>query len=78
MTYKAEIKIKLPSCNDYINLCRGNKYAAAEMKRTLEDEIFFILKIYHNFKIRLGLNLLGLNLINEEIMITSVSQKNSF
>ena len=50
MTYKAEIKIKLPSCNDYINLCRGNKYAAAEMKRTLEDKIFFYIKDLPQFQ----------------------------
>lgn len=37
--YKIEIPLKLPSCNDYINQCRRNKYAGAELKRKTEENI---------------------------------------
>lgn len=36
---KIEINMKLPSLNDYIRLCRGNKYQAAKYKANLEREI---------------------------------------
>ena len=36
---KVEIKMKLPSFNDYVNLCRTNKYKAAKFKKRTEDEI---------------------------------------
>lgn len=36
---RIEIPLKLPSCNDYINACRRNKYAGAEMKRKTEEKI---------------------------------------
>lgn len=34
--YKFSIDAKLPGCNEYIRACRGNKYEAAQMKRTVE------------------------------------------
>ena len=34
-----EIDMKLPSLNEYINVCRGNKYEAAKFKRDIEAEI---------------------------------------
>jgi Holliday junction resolvase RusA-like endonuclease len=33
------IPLKLPSCNEYINECRKNKYAGAKMKRETEAMI---------------------------------------
>lgn len=39
MKYKVEIPLKLPSLNDYINECRKNKYAGANMKKNVENEI---------------------------------------
>ena len=36
---RVEINEKLPSCNDYIKLCRTNKYAAAKMKVEIEQLI---------------------------------------
>lgn len=40
------IDMKLPSLNDYIRICRGNKFAAAKYKKELEEQIrFFILKM---------------------------------
>lgn len=33
------IPLKLPSCNEYINECRRNKYAGAKMKRETETMI---------------------------------------
>lgn len=44
--YKAEIKMKLPSFNEYMNLCRENRFKAAKYKRELQAEIgLFIRKI---------------------------------
>ena len=34
-----EIKMKLPSLNEYINVCRTNKYKAAAYKRDIESQI---------------------------------------
>lgn len=43
---KCEIGIKLPSLNEYINACRKNKYAGAEMKKRIESDIaYFIAKL---------------------------------
>lgn len=33
-----EIKMKFPSINQYIDLCRGNKYKAAKRKKEIESE----------------------------------------
>lgn len=34
-----EINMKLPSLNEYINVCRTNKYKAAEFKKKVETDI---------------------------------------
>ena len=34
-----EIPLKLPSLNDYIRECRANRYAGADMKKRLEQDI---------------------------------------
>ena len=34
-----EIPLKLPSLNDYINVCRSNKFQAAKYKATIEQQI---------------------------------------
>lgn len=39
ITFK--INIKLPSLNEYVKWCRGNKYAAAKRKRDIEDAIMW-------------------------------------
>ena len=49
-TYKAEIKLKLPSCNTYINACRTNRYAAAKMKRDVENQIYYYIKDLPEFE----------------------------
>ena len=36
---RVEIPLKLPSCNDYINECRRNRFAGAKMKANAEAEI---------------------------------------
>lgn len=38
-----EIPIKLPSLNEYINICRRNRYQAAAYKKNIEDQIGFYL-----------------------------------
>lgn len=39
--FQCEIKIKLPSLNEYINACRNNRYAGAKMKKQVEDGISY-------------------------------------
>lgn len=48
MTYTVEIPLKLPSCNQYINACRLNRYAGAKMKSDTENEIgLYLTKLPH-------------------------------
>ena len=43
---KVEIPMKLPSLNNYINECRKNKFAGANMKKQIEYDIgYFINKL---------------------------------
>lgn len=44
-----EIPLKLPSLNDYTRVCRSNKYAGAEMKRNIEDELSLYINKLPNF-----------------------------
>ena len=39
MTYKVTIPMRLPSLNDMIHDCRGNKYLAAKNKKDIERDI---------------------------------------
>lgn len=54
--YRAEILMKLPSCNTYINECRRNRYAAAKMKADVEEEIMYYLRDLPRFEkpVRIG------------------------
>jgi len=36
---KVEIAMKLPSLNDYINVCRSNRYKSSKMKKNIETDI---------------------------------------
>ena len=36
-----EIRLKLPSCNEYINACRTNRHKGAKMKRDVEEMIMW-------------------------------------
>ncbi len=47
--YRVEIPLKLPSCNDYINACRYNRYAGAKMKKDIEKEIGIYINELPNF-----------------------------
>lgn len=41
-----EINMKLPSLNEYINVCRTNKFKAAKFKADIEEQIgYFLLKM---------------------------------
>lgn len=46
---RVEIPLKLPSCNDYINACRYNRYAGAKMKKDIEKEISIYINELPNF-----------------------------
>ena len=41
---RVEIPLKLPSANDYINVCRYNKYGANKFKRDIQNDISVFLK----------------------------------
>lgn len=45
-----EIKMKLPSANDYIDVCRTNKFKAAQFKRDVENQIALFLKRLPRFE----------------------------
>lgn len=42
--YRVEIPFKLPSCNQYINECRRNRYAGAKMKKNIQKQIGVYIK----------------------------------
>ena len=50
MKTRVEIPFRLPSLNEYIRECRGNKYSANTMKQRLERDIGFYLKRLPEFK----------------------------
>ena len=41
---RVEIQAKLPSCNNYINANRNNRYLGANMKRKTEETIYYYIK----------------------------------
>lgn len=41
--YKVTIPMRLPSCNEYINACRSNRYMAASLKKKTEADIIYYL-----------------------------------
>lgn len=47
---RVEIKMKLPSANDYIDVCRTNKFKAAQFKRGVENQIALFLKRLPRFE----------------------------
>ena len=48
--YRVEIPLKMPSCNEYINACRSNKYLGAKMKRNIEEQIGIYINHLPRFK----------------------------
>lgn len=45
-----EIPMKLPSLNQYINECRKNKFAGANMKRKIEEELCWYINTLPQYK----------------------------
>lgn len=45
-----EIDMKLPSLNEYINVCRENKYKAAEFKKNIEADIGIFIRRLPRFE----------------------------
>lgn len=48
--YRVEIPLKLPSLNTYIDACRRNRYAGANMKHKYQKEIGFYLRKLPRFE----------------------------
>lgn len=47
---RVEIPMKLPSLNDYVRICRENKYKAAKFKRNIEDDISLFIQRLPRFE----------------------------
>lgn len=47
---RIEIPLRLPSLNNYINECRKNKYAGANMKRQTEEDIIWYINKLPRYK----------------------------
>ena len=47
---KIEIPFRLPSLNNYINECRKNKYAGANMKKNVEQDIGWYINLLPQYK----------------------------
>ena len=43
LSVRVEIKMKLPSLNEYINQCRSNRFQGAKFKRDVENDIMVFL-----------------------------------
>lgn len=43
MNKRVEINMKLPSLNEYINVCRTNRFKASKYKKDIEKEIGFFI-----------------------------------
>ena len=41
---KIELPFRLPSLNEYVNICRNNKYGAGKHKKDIENRILWYLK----------------------------------
>lgn len=48
--YKVKIPFKLPGANEYIQVCRANRYKAAKFKKNLEADIGLFLKNLPKFE----------------------------
>lgn len=42
-----KIPFRLPSLNEYINKCRGNRYGGANFKKQVENDIMLVLSTRH-------------------------------
>ena len=47
---RVTIPMRLPSCNEYINACRSNRYVAAKLKKDVEAELQLYLRKLPKFK----------------------------
>ena len=47
---RVDIPLKLPSLNDYIDACRGNRYKGAKMKKEYENAIAIFVARLPQFK----------------------------
>jgi Holliday junction resolvase RusA-like endonuclease len=54
-SYVVEIPLKLPSCNNYINACRYNRYAGAKMKKDIQNSIApYLMELPKLHKVKIG------------------------
>lgn len=53
---KIEIPMKLPSLNEYINACRKNKFAGANMKKKIEKDVGYFINLLPHFSKPIRIN----------------------
>lgn len=54
--YRVEISMKLPSLNEYINVCRTNPYKASKFKKDLEKDISIFLSRLPKFENKVSIH----------------------
>ena len=59
--YKVTIPMRLPSCNEYINACRSNKYMASALKKQVQQDIGWYLKKLPVFKNPVKINFIWIS-----------------
>ena len=59
--YKVTIPMRLPSCNEYINACRTNKYMGSALKKQTQEAISWYLKKLPEFKAPVTINFIWIS-----------------
>lgn len=57
-TYIAEIKMKLPSLNEYIKSCNSSRYKGNQMKQDIQKQIYYFIKDLPKFENPVKINFL--------------------
>ena len=59
--YKVTIPMRLPSCNEYINACRTNKYMASALKKRVQESVGWYLRKLPEFKNPVKINFIWIS-----------------
>lgn len=59
--YNVTIPLKLPSCNEYINACRTNKYMASALKKKTQEAVGWYIRKLPEFKKPVHINFIWTN-----------------
>ena len=59
--YKVTIPMRLPSCNEYINACRTNRYMASSLKKQVQEAVGWYLRKLPVFKNPVKINFIWIS-----------------